>query len=705
MHILSHPKHIQFATTALSQGFNMIADANYFETNVSQSCVIAVYDAFEKFEETRSILFFAQMQSGKTNAFLLLASEMLRLKKVNHVVIFTGNRELELQRQCKNDMEEFYEYEGKYENYLINYADMDPDNIDYREIDRIKNAITILWGTQLRKNRNNVPRQNTLYICEESHFAQTVGQCPDKFLKHIGLPMNGNTDSLETNHNYVCSVSATPFSETCDIGNFKQPKAIVRIRPGQGYRGIHWLKENNKIVGFDNWTTQLEEALQENAGKNKWSFVRVRGKEQNDLAKRLAISNNYDIVVYDQTFEGELPRMKDLVQNPPSKDTVVLLRELCRMGTVIPKNHISFMLETAKNSKTDTLLQSLLGRACGYHENDDLVVYLNNELVESGEIERFLQFCEGEENTVPENAKNVVPSKKIRKRKIDGQSFVYTIPICIPKKFISVDFDEFEASIRDIRNALDEPEVINQNTDAVTQKLLQEFDNAMQRDAVGRIITRRRMSKNTFQNVPGKLTHAMQMREGPVFGNGGCGVTGEQRIVLYYVDKPTHGMELGSYYLCYFVELTEEEEKAQASLIRPRLPGTTGREIFRYANLENNELIPVPEDMIGFAIKVNPDALKNAELMYQTLRECVKQSTNANASTVLSIPRYISSFGNSHGAMYLSLEVYGSMLYGGNIYNSLNDEFGVMIKMEKKRGKVPASVDLECPVGVVKISW
>lgn len=681
----------------------MMADANYFETNVSESCVIAVYDAFGKFQQTRSILFFAQMQSGKTNAFLLLASEMLRLRKVKNVVIFTGNREVELQRQCKNDMEEFYEYQGKYENYLINYADIDADDINYGEIERIKGAITILWGTELMKNKHNIPRQNTLYIFEESHFAQTIGQCPDKFLKHIGLAMNG-MGNLETNENYVCSVSATPFSETCDIGNFKQPKAIVRIKPGDGYRGIHWLKTHNKIVGYDNWKTQLEDALQENAGKNKWAFVRVRGNEQNDLVKRIAISNNYDIVVYDQTFEGELPKMKDLVQNPPSKNTVILLRELCRMGTVIPKKHVSFMLETAKSSKTDTLLQSLLGRACGYHDNDDLVVYLNNDLVENGEIERFLEFCEGEENVVPENAKNVVPSKKIRKRKIDEQSFVSTIPICIPKKFISVDFDNFEGSILDIRNALDDPEVINQNTDAVTQKLLQEFDNSMQSNSIGGIITRRRISKNTFKNVPESLTHAMQMRKGPVFSNGGCGVTGPQRIVLYYVDKPTHGMELGSYYLCYFVVLTEEEEKAQASLIRPRLPGTNGREIFRYANLDN-ETIPVPEDMIGFTIKVNPDALKNEELMYQTLRECVKQSANANASTVLSIPRYITSFGNSYGAMYVSLEVYSSMLRGGNIYNSLNDEFGVMIKMEKKRGKVPATVALECLVGLVKISW
>jgi hypothetical protein len=597
-------------------------------------------------------------------------------------------------------MFEFYSYQGKYENYLIDYADVE---VNYQEIEKIRNSIMIVWGTQLMKQKKLVPTRNTLYIFEEAHFAQSVGQCPDKFLKHIGLPMNGNMGTLETKNNYVCTVSATPFSETCDIGNFKQSKTIVRMEPGHGYRGVRWLKTNSKIIGYNSWSTQFEEALVDNAGKNKWAFVRVRGNEQNELARRLALNHNYDVFVYDQTFEGELPKMKDLVENPPCKDTIIILRELCRMGTVIPKQNVSFMFETAKTSKTDTLLQSLLGRACGYHANDDLVVYLHENLVESGEIERFLVFCEGEDNTVPENAKNVMPSKKIRTKKIDGQSFVPAIPICIPRKFISVDFDEYEASIRDIRNALEDPEVINQNITAVTEKLLCEFDSAMQKECTGRIIVRRRISEKTFQNVPENLTHAIQMRTGPVFGSG-CGVTGEQRIVLYYVNKPTHGMEVGSYYLCYFVELDEEEEKAQAALIRPRLPGTNGREIFRYSNSNDGD-IPVPADHIGFTIRVNPDCMTNDDLMCETLRECVKQSTNANANTVLTIPRCISSLGNSGGGMYIGLEVYRSMLFGGKIYNALYEEFGVMVKMEKKRGKMSMSASLDCPVGLMRISW
>jgi hypothetical protein len=292
-----------------------------------------------------------------------------------------------------------------------------------------------------------------------------------------------------------------------------------------------------------------------------------------------------------------------------------------------------------------------------------------------------------------------VPSKKNRTKQIDGQSFVAAIPICIPRKFISVDFDEYDASIRDIRNALDEPEVINQNIRAVTDKLLCDLDDAMQNDNVGKIIVRRNVSEKLFQNVAENLTHAIQMRT----GSSCCGITGKQRIILYYVNVPTHGMEMGSYYLCYFVELDEEEKRQQATLFRPKLPGTSGREIFRYSNVEDE--FPVPPDNFSFSIRETPECMTNEDLMCQTLRECVKQSTNANANTVLTIPRCINSFGNCSGGMYIGLEVYRSMLFGGKIYNALYEEFGVMVKMEKKRGKMSMSASLDCPVGLMRISW
>ena len=61
------------------------------------------------------VMLVAQMQSGKTGTFLLVAAEMLREGKVEKVIIICGNSEKELKAQLQKDMREF---RPKYRKYL-----------------------------------------------------------------------------------------------------------------------------------------------------------------------------------------------------------------------------------------------------------------------------------------------------------------------------------------------------------------------------------------------------------------------------------------------------------------------------------------------------------------------------------------------------------------------------------------------------------
>jgi hypothetical protein len=45
------------------------------------------------------------------------------------------------------------------------------------------------------------------------------------------------------------------------------------------------------------------------------------------------------------------------------------------MGKQIIKDNILFCLETTQKPKTDTLVQGLLGRCCGYHSFSDILIY------------------------------------------------------------------------------------------------------------------------------------------------------------------------------------------------------------------------------------------------------------------------------------------------------------------------------------------
>jgi hypothetical protein len=672
--------------------------------HVSREAIKSVTDIMNAYEmNARATVLFAQMQSGKTNAFLLLAAEMLRECKVQRVVIFTGNREKELKLQLSEQVSPFMD--TKYINFLENETTVLED-MTYSEIASgirsIKNAITIVWGTELIKRIHSIPKENTLYIFEESHFAQTIGQTPHKFLQLIGLPMNGEPIILKEKGNYVCSVSATPFSELSDIGHLFQNKTIVRMMPGETYRGVKWLSDNNKIIGFENWKHTLTEVLRERANECNWGIVRVRGATQIDEVKQMSRDSGWDVKCYDQEM-ADIENMKDL-ETKPLTPTLVVLREMCRMGTVVPKTHLSFVMETSNSSNTDTLLQSLLGRACGYHNNDTLTVYINKNLMDNGEIKRYLDFCDGCDMSVPQIAKNMLCSVN---NSSNAKKKEPIMPIRIPKQCISEQavFDERRAVIQDILNAMvneDFDKELNFNNSAIIQNVIRELEMSMTEEGIGKVL-QHRLSYDTFKDVPTLILESFSTKVPPNLGSG-CGVTGKQSILLYYVDKPIQGMETGSYYMCcYFDRTSDDDANADASNKNiAHLPKTNGKEIFRCTNEDGSSTYGNG----SFGLQLNPNTSTDEELMLNSLRECISLSLREDACLIAS--RQITS--NAHQdckwvGIFVSCEIYISMLHGKRIFNEIKKEFGVSLKMTKTRGRGISDMPEGCLYRLASISW
>ena len=108
------------------------------------------------------------------------------------------------------------------------------------------------------------------------------------------------------------------------------------------------------------------------------------------------------------------------------------------MGKNLEKRHILFVMETSKNSHTDTVLQSLLGRVCGYSTGSDQIpVYLHKKIIKSGEIERYIIALEdieqtGEFKMLPRKAHNIVPCEVIKSKhpiipfQVNGIQFLAT---------------------------------------------------------------------------------------------------------------------------------------------------------------------------------------------------------------------------------------------------------------------------------------
>ena len=108
----------------------------------------------------------------------------------------------------------------------------------------------------------------------------------------------------------------------------------------------------------------------------KYAIVRITNKNE-ETVKAIIKSNGWKCVVYDSVSTGqekvEGKRVWDGMRAAPQVDTAILLRGKCRMGKNLEKKHILFVMETARQSRTDTVLQGLLGRVCGYSEGSDRI--------------------------------------------------------------------------------------------------------------------------------------------------------------------------------------------------------------------------------------------------------------------------------------------------------------------------------------------
>lgn len=725
------------------------------ETDISEQTIRIINDTVDNsIISFRSFILFAQMQSGKTNAFLLFAGEMLRQEKIENVIIFTGNRDNELKNQLideirgSNKKQSFFDL--KYTKYLMDYLNLFSELTGWERhqriinlVNNIKHKIMVVWGTEIKKKANKIPKENSLFIFEESHFAQSLNQMPDIFFGTIGLPPNGDKRILEEKGNYIFSISATPFSELYDNDNFNQMKKVIYLQPGDNYRGVKWFKENNKIIGYKNWRLSFENALQTRIEDNNWAIIRVHGNENAELAEEISIRNGWQVKKYDQE-SFEIENMLKL-KNKPDFPTIIIIKERCRMGTVVPKDYLSFLFETSNKMNTDTLLQGLLGRACGYHNNDNLIIYINKKIIDDREIEKYICLFdnlsqENQEFSLEKNERKPVLAKNVEKTKDrDRKNKKYAIPIRIPKNLKMSErgfnkyYNELECNETDyefnldwfdnlsninkknviilysIIKAIDEKLVTNLNDSFdinITDKIIKILKDEIENIKIGKPKINYHSLKNTnktMKDIPRIIYSSIEKEEPPLnlcSGNGkGIGGTS-----LYYVGEENYEengnkvykyeeiqLEYNSYYLCAHVEEVLFENNIS--------PQTTGNEIFRYDNLDDINS--------GYNLIINKDAVRDKNIMHEVLRECIFRSQETES--ILKSPKCITSIPQPYfektNCIYLSEDVYNSLIYGGEINNKIYKEFKIHLEIPKCKGRPPSNMPSDCSKRISKISW
>jgi hypothetical protein len=418
--------------------------------------------------ENPYISLVAQMQSGKTDTFLLCAFEFLRLGMVDSVILFSGNADTELKKQTQESIAEFGF--GKYSNYLqfvAGLGHMESQSIYIQNKPKIK----VVWSGDLPKYTTT--SQYTLFIWEESHFAQGKDMLPSHFLQSIQVPPTGNSDNALTNkQNYFLSVSATPFSEIANIVLQNQSKKIVYMPPPPSYRGVEYFMKHGMIMGHDNLADDLYEAIESaetRTQKHIYGVVRCYGALE-QIFTHVATECGWDIQHYNLKTKNTIDRSIELSVEPP-RNTLVFIKGALRMGKRVEKAHIGFVFESSESPNTDTVLQGLLGRMCSFDNVDHIRIYLHNRVMESGELEKYLQFIDSlQKDILPSFMPTLGMNMKrgdARLHKTRNNTFS-TCPVYVPAKYITVSKgNPLEACLSAVFNDIDNPqysEVVNYNS-------------------------------------------------------------------------------------------------------------------------------------------------------------------------------------------------------------------------------------------------
>lgn len=534
----------------------------------SRQQIDCAIDIIENHKSVNMVCLLAPMQSGKSGTFLLVGFEKLRRNHVDRVIIFSGSAEKRLKEQTIANIENTLKNECV--NFLIeNKGFAIQDAIDIAAVLRLK--FYVVWGPDLPKY--NGPTTRNLFIHDESHFAQNKNNRPNQFLSRYGInPSGSSIEQMKSDENMLLSVSATPFSEASDIMILNQSKSLVRLKPGNNYRGVKEAYNNRQIVFYKNIYEALQTALKKYAGMNKISIIREKGtsRRQKEKLIQMAQDMGYKIEYYDSSDTSTVNSL-DILGREPTQPTLIFVKDRCRMGEVLNKQWVGFGFETVVNPREDVILQGLLARLLmGYDVNLDVTVYINANFLKNVDdptqpFDRYDRLINGE-NIIPTTGQNLARAKRERKHRGDKHLIV---PVVIPEYVIkNSDGEHYLTGL--IGYLENEGKHLHYNTNQQMIEGIQMLKSI--RDLSSRSeykITKRDMKSKTYTGVLEKINKSITTKRPSSLGSSAG------------IDIHGKSMNLWSNGSDYYLEFrTSSEPAVYKGLVFQPITQTTGKEMF-----------------------------------------------------------------------------------------------------------------------------
>jgi len=218
----------------------------------------------------------------------------------------------------------------------------------------------------IQKNKN-LNLKNCIIFIDESHLATNINSAMNSFLQHNGINLNGVTN-LSRKNIYIFTVSATPYEE--QVGNMiYKTKNTIELTHGPDYKGLKYFFVNNLLRQSFNLTTEegserFKNELHKFNNKIGYYIIRIsRNTNTNNL-----IPDGFSSLTY---YEKDKEVLNDILCITPEVPTIVFIKEKMKQSYQLDKSNIVMLFDRTSNydlNRTNFIVQSFIGRACGYHK-------------------------------------------------------------------------------------------------------------------------------------------------------------------------------------------------------------------------------------------------------------------------------------------------------------------------------------------------
>jgi len=245
--------------------------------------------------------------------------------------------------------------------------------------------------------------KNVLIVIDESHIADCEANRPNEVLKALS--------ELTQNQMFARNVRVLTISAT-DPAALDDPRLrkAVRLRTADTYQSVKTLHQANRIRDAERFSDFVNAAIPEIArlirnhfgGKNLYHIIRLKdGQSREEIKMRLEAELAPDeckVIRWDcsRKKNGEDSDLnKSHLEKEPTCHTFILIKQMFSCAKTLKDQHVGILFDRVAEKCGDAfILQSLLGRACGYGKSKDTIIFTSMEVVERY-LDAWLPFFEG----------------------------------------------------------------------------------------------------------------------------------------------------------------------------------------------------------------------------------------------------------------------------------------------------------------------